>query len=104
MGGRCERKAFTRAPSTKVDDAPEKVTTDEGPKKHQEGREKQQSKAEHVVGTAQEQQDPNHELRQAAQHLEEMGLGSADVLVELLKTNGGCMQRTIEGLLSGDQA
>merc|ERR1712129_327083 len=50
------------------------------------------------------QQDPDHELKQTAQHLEEMGLGSADVLLELLKSKGGSVQSVLEGLLSGDMA
>jgi len=40
------------------------------------------------------------ELVKSAQHLQEMGLGSADVILELLKANGGSVQRTLETLLA----
>merc|ERR1712070_723542 len=39
-------------------------------------------------------------LVKSAQHLQEMGLGSADVILELLKANGGSVQRTLETLLA----
>jgi len=33
-----------------------------------------------------------------------MGLGCADILLELLKSNGGSVQSVLEGLLSEDMA
>lgn len=61
---------------------------------------------------AQKQQDLDHDskkevhdddLKKIAAHLEEMGLGNPDVLLELLKSNGGSVQRTLEGLFNEAQ-
>merc|ERR1711966_150976 len=43
--------------------------------------------------------DSEDDMKKAAQHLEEMGLGSADVILELLKLSDGSVQRTLETLL-----
>jgi len=73
----------------------------------------QQAPKEEDVSPAEEQRDgaptkkqpdPDIDLKKTAQHLEEMGLGSADVLLELLKSNDGSVQKTLEGLLSGEMA
>merc|ERR1712194_459628 len=93
-GGRWERKLFASHPAietegSKVEEVPPQVQSE--PKDEGEA-------------LAKTQQDPDCELKQTAQHLEEMGLGSADVLLELLKSNGGSVQSVLEDLLSGDVA
>merc|ERR1739840_48948 len=45
----------------------------------------------------------NDEILRKAQHLAEAGLGNVDVLVELLKSYGGSVQRTLEELLNQPQ-
>jgi len=45
----------------------------------------------------------NDELEKAAKHLEEMGLGALDVILELLKANEGNVRSTLEILLAQPQ-
>jgi len=47
-------------------------------------------------------EDPDDDLAKTAQHLVEMGLGDVDVLLALLRSNGGSVQRVLDGLLNGD--
>jgi len=43
------------------------------------------------------------DLKQAQEHLLEMGLGDGDVLVQLLQNHGGNMQQVIEELLMEEE-
>jgi len=106
-GGRCERKLFASQPAIKTEVVKDKACSDNF---------MQDSKVEEVPpqvppepkdedeAPAKTQQDLDHELKQTAQHLEDMGLGCADILLELLKSNGGSVQSVLEGLLSEDMA
>ena len=50
-----------------------------------------------------EKQSDDDDLKEVVAHLEEMGLGSTDVLLELLKSNGGSVQRALEVLFNEAQ-
>merc|ERR1712100_993246 len=47
----------------------------------------------------QDKDSQGNDLKRTAQQLEEMGLGNAETLLELLKSNEGNVQRTLETLL-----
>merc|ERR1711939_977534 len=47
----------------------------------------------------QDKDSQGNDLKKTAQQLEEMGLGNAETLLELLKSNAGNVQRTLETLL-----
>lgn len=105
--GRCERKLFANQPAVESEGAEdtscsEKLLQNSGTEDVSPQMQEEPKDADEVPSET--QQDPDHQLKQTAQHLEEMGLGSADVLLELLKSNGGSVQKVLEGLLSGDMA
>lgn len=96
-GGRCERQLLDSKPSS------EKVVVSNEASVGM-GLDQKDKVAEQVEAVAKMEQDVDHDLKLNAQHLEEMGLGSADALFELLKSNGGSVQSVLESLLSGDMA